>query len=66
MSVVLCLLIYVYSSVALWRLGTYRFFAVVAALASLIVIALSGVQMLLLTALLMVATLVLYPFQRAQ
>jgi arginine:agmatine antiporter len=65
-SVVLCLLIYVYSSVALWRLGTYRFFAVVAALASLIVIALSGVQMLLLTALLMVATLVLYPFQRAQ
>jgi len=65
-SVVLCLLIYVYSSIALWRLGTYRFFAVVAGLASLIVIALSGVQMLLLTALLMLATLVLYPFQRAQ
>jgi arginine:agmatine antiporter len=65
-SVVLCLIIYVYSSVALWRLGTYRAFAFLAALASLIVIALSGVQMLLLTALLMLATLVLYPFQRAQ
>jgi len=65
-SVVLCLVIYVYSSIALWRLGTYRFFAVVAALASLVVIILSGVQMLLLTALLMLATLVLYPFQRAQ
>jgi arginine:agmatine antiporter len=65
-SVVLCLIIYVYSAVALWRLGTYRAFAFLAALASLIVIALSGVQMLLLTALLMLATLVLYPFQRAQ
>jgi arginine:agmatine antiporter len=65
-SVVLCLVIYVYSSIALWRLGTYRFIAFVGALASLVVILLSGVQMLLLTALLMLATLVLYPFQRAQ
>ena len=65
-SVVLCLVIYVYSSIALWRLGTYRVIAFVGALASLVVILLSGVQMLLLTALLMLATLVLYPFQRAQ
>jgi arginine:agmatine antiporter len=65
-SVVLCLVIYVYSSIALWRLGTYRVLALLAALASGAVIALSGVQMLLLTALLVVATLVLYPFQRAQ
>jgi len=65
-SVVLCLMIYVYSSIALWRLGTYRVLALLAALASVAVILLSGVQMLLLTALLVVATLVLYPFQRAQ
>jgi arginine:agmatine antiporter len=65
-SVVLCLIIYVYSAVALWRLGIYRTLAFLAGLASLIVIALSGVQMLLLTALLVLATLVLYPFQRAQ
>lgn len=65
-SVVLCLMIYVYSSIALWRLGTYRVLALLAALASVAVIVLSGVQMLLLTALLVVVTLVLYPFQRAQ
>ena len=65
-SVVLCLMIYVYSSIALWRLGTYRVLALLAGLASVAVILLSGVQMLLLTALLVVATLVLYPFQRAQ
>ncbi len=52
-SVVLCLMIYVYSSVALWRLGTYRVLALSrrrwrAWRSSL----LSGVQMLLLTALL--------------
>lgn len=63
-SVVLCLVIYVYSSIALWRLGTYRAFAFLAALASLSVIILSGVQMLALTAGLMLATLALYPFQR--
>jgi arginine:agmatine antiporter len=63
-SVVLCLVIYVYSSVALWRLGTYRVIAFVGALASLIVIILSGVQMLVLTAALMLATFALYPLQR--
>ncbi|MEJ0037644.1 MAG: amino acid permease [Gammaproteobacteria bacterium] len=72
-SVVLCLLIYVYSSAALWYYGkvtpfegvrTYRVIAFFAALTSLIVIALSGLRMLLLTALLVVVTLVLYPFQR--
>jgi arginine:agmatine antiporter len=65
-SVVLCLLIYVYSSVALWRLGIYRVLALIAAFASLTVIVLSGVQMLLLTLALMLATLVLYPFQRVR
>jgi arginine:agmatine antiporter len=67
-SVVLCLVIYVYSSMALWRYGNelrgYRVLSVLAALASLIVIALSGLQMLALTALLMLATVVLYPLQR--
>jgi arginine:agmatine antiporter len=65
-SVVLCLLVYVYSAVALWRLGTYRVMAVIAALASLVVIFLSGIQMLVLTAVLILATLVIYPFQRAR
>ena len=72
-SVVLCLLIYVYSSVALWHYGsvapfpglrTYRVLAVVALLASLCVIVLSGTQMLLLTAALILATGVLYPLFR--
>jgi arginine:agmatine antiporter len=66
-SVVLCLLIYVYSSIALWQYTparTYRTLALLAALASISVIVLSGVQMLLLTALLVLATVVLYPFQR--
>jgi len=74
-SVVLCLLIYVYSAAALWHYGnvtpfegvrTYRVIAAVAALASLIVIALSGAQMLLLTLALVLATLVLYPLQRVR
>jgi hypothetical protein len=54
----------VYSSIALWRLGTCRAFAFFAALASVSVIILSGVQMLVLTALLMLATFAIYPFQR--
>jgi arginine:agmatine antiporter len=70
-SVVLCLLIYVYSSVALWYygnaspfpgLGTYRVMAFFALLASLCVIILSGTQMLALTAVLVLGTCVLYPF----
>jgi arginine:agmatine antiporter len=63
-SVVLCLVIYVYSAIALWRLGTYKAFAFFAAFASLSVIALSGVHMLVLTAVLMLGTLALYPLQR--
>ena len=74
-SVVLCLLIYVYSCVALWHYGnvtpfkgvrTYRVLAVVALLASLCVIVLSGMQMLLLTAALILATGVLYPLFRVR
>jgi arginine:agmatine antiporter len=70
-SVVLCLLIYVYSSVALWHYGntvpfpglqTYRVVAFFAMLASLCVIVLSGSQMLALTAVVVLATYVLYPF----
>jgi arginine:agmatine antiporter len=70
-SVVLCLLIYVYSSVALWHYGNkapfpglrgYRIVAFVAMLASLGVIVLSGSQMLALTAVIVLATCVLYPF----
>jgi arginine:agmatine antiporter len=66
-STVLCLIIYVYSAFALWRYDStrpYRVLAVLAALASVAVVILSGVQMLLLTAALMLATIVLYPFQR--
>jgi arginine:agmatine antiporter len=66
-STVLCLVIYVYSAFALWRYEItrgYRVLAVLAGLASLAVIILSGVQMLLLTAALVLATIVLYPFQR--
>jgi arginine:agmatine antiporter len=66
-STVLCLVIYVYSAFALWRYEItrgYRVLAVLAGLASLAVIVLSGVQMLLLTAALVLATIVLYPFQR--
>ena len=72
-STVLCLLIYVYSCVALWHYGnitpfdgvrTYRVIAVVALLASLCVIILSGTQMLVLTAALIVATGVIYPLFR--
>ncbi len=70
-SVVLCLLIYVYSSIALWHYGnvspfpglrTYKILAFFALLASLCVIILSGMQMLALTAVLVLATCVLYPF----
>ena len=70
-SVVLCLLIYVYSSVALWHYGnivpfaglrTYRLIALLAMLASTCVIVLSGSQMLALTAVIVLATYVLYPF----
>jgi arginine:agmatine antiporter len=66
-STVLCLIIYVYSAFALWRYDVtraYRVLAVLAALASVAVVILSGMQMLLLTAALMLATIVLYPFQR--
>jgi arginine:agmatine antiporter len=70
-SVVLCLLIYVYSSVALWHYGNvapfvgmrgYRIVAFLAMLASLCVIVLSGSQMLALTAVIVLATYVFYPF----
>ena len=66
-STVLCLIIYVYSAFALWRYDVtraYRVLAVLAALASVAVVILSGMQMLLLTAALMLATIVLYPLQR--
>lgn len=70
-SVVLCLLIYVYSSVAIWHYGNlvpfagfrlYRLVAFLAMLASFCVIVLSGLQMLALTAVIVLATCLLYPF----
>ncbi|MEJ1963121.1 MAG: amino acid permease [Gammaproteobacteria bacterium] len=70
-SVVLCLLIYVYSSLAIWHYGNlvpfegfgiYRVIAFFAMLASLCVIVLSGSQMLALTAVIVLATCALYPF----
>ena len=76
-STVLCLMIYVYSCVALFHYGQvtpfagvarYRGIASVAMFFSLAVILLSGTQMLALTAMILLATFVVYPFfmNRAQ
>ena len=70
-STVLCLMIYVYSCVAVFHYSNvtpfdgasrYRGIASVAMLFSLAVILLSGTQMLALTAMIVLATFVVYPF----
>jgi arginine:agmatine antiporter len=70
-STVLCLMIYVYSCVAIFHYGNaapfpglarYRGIALIAMLFSLAVILLSGTQMLALTAMIVLATFVVYPF----
>jgi arginine:agmatine antiporter len=70
-STVLCLMIYVYSCVAVWHYGNvapfagvtrYRGIALVAMVFSIAVILLSGTQMLALTAMIVLATFLVYPF----
>jgi hypothetical protein len=70
-STVLCLMIYVYSCVAIFHYdkvaafegaSRYRGIAMIAMLFSLAVILLSGMRMLALTAMIVLATFVVYPF----
>jgi len=69
-STVLCLMVYVFSCVSIWHYGKvaafagfarYQGIALLAMLFSLAVILLSGTQMLALTAMIVLATLLIYP-----